>query len=144
MNMVKGVVAATMAAAIGFAQPGFAQVVRSPLQEQIDPGAVSGLAGAIGTALVRLPSGASQADAEAAIVFAIDQSGQSTPVVLMSLSSVNRVGLSPVALAALDSIRSTRSRLAFRGTGSIAGGPSIGYAFGPSLTVTGGSSDYVR
>lgn len=134
------------------AHPGFAQApvvaVNSPVAHsstvKVDPGAVSAIAASIRTALARLPANATQADAEAAIVFAIDQAGQSLPVVLAGLNAVNRTGLSPVSLAALDSVRANRARLALRGTGSIAGGPSIGTSFGPAVSVNGGSSDYVR
>jgi hypothetical protein len=94
-----------------------------------------------------LPANAAQADYEAALIFAIDQSGQPAAVVVTAMAGLDETRLSPAARAAVASVRNTRARLAQRGTGSIAGGPEIGLAFGQALSINGGSSgtsDYNR
>lgn len=127
---------------------GAQRVVPASLSTTLDQGKVNGLAAAWHGVLANMPRGAMQADAEAALVFAIDQAGQSQELVLAALYQINGSDLSPAAQRALAAVKGNRARAAQRGTGSIAGGPTIALAFGAAPSVTGGSnsgsSDYGR
>jgi|SRR5579859_48694 len=103
------------------------------------------LAGQIGAEVRRQPTAASTDDLEAAIVFAISQSGASTEAALSAVNSLSACTYDRQNFkAALDRVRSTLSRRGFkRGTSALAGG--AGGSFSEfSLNIGGGTSNYSR
>lgn len=112
---------------------------------QVDPAAVNALAASIQSGLAALPANASTADMEAAIAFAVSQSGQPPAVVTAALGKVS--GLSPKASAALRVYaRKYAANGGQTGTGALAADRAITSASlgaGPSGG-GGGTSDYSR
>src|SRR4051812_32478772 len=110
---------------------------------EVDAAAVAALVSSINAQVAALPADASQADMEAAVLFAIDQAQQPDAVVSAALAQVKAAAQGKL-LAALTNVEKLRGRLA--GTGGIGGngnGDDGDLSFGPQLGGTGGgSTDY--
>lgn len=111
----------------------------APAGEAVDAAAVAALVEKINAQVAALAADASQADVEAAVLFAIDQAQQPDPVVAAALAEVkaNATGKIQTALANVEKLR---GRLA-SGTGGIGGNGADGdLSFGPQLNGSGGGS----
>jgi hypothetical protein len=109
-----------------------------------DAAAIAALTETVNAGIAALPADASAEDIEAAILFAIDQSGQPASVVSAVLDGLVDSNGNATVVRAASNVRALRARLAGtggEGTGSIAT-TSSGLSFGPSLGVGGGTSDY--
>jgi hypothetical protein len=107
-----------------------------------DQAAVDALIKRINDQLATLSPDASQADVEAAIVFALDQAQQPDNVVLAALRAIKATTKDKKVELALTNVTNLRERLANQGTGGL-GGDGGDLGFGPSLNATGGgTSDY--
>ncbi len=136
-------------AALGLMVAGTAQAQEATstvAPAQVDPAAVTALASAIQQALAALPANASKADVEAAIAFAVSQSGQPRAVVLAALKQV--ANQSPKMAAAVSGYAQKVARgEGEAGTGALAQASqalsSQALGAGPSGG-GGGTSDYSR
>lgn len=114
-----------------------------------DADAVDMLAASIRASLKALPADVSQADAETAILFVIDQAKQASDVTLAALLQVQSDrNWSPNIAAAIDAILLRRGATggirrepSLGATGGLAGAGS-GLGSGPSIGGGGGGTDY--
>ena len=134
-------------AALGLMVAGEAQAQQatpSAASAPVDPAAVTALASAIQQALTALPANASKSDAEAAIAFAVSQSGQPNAVVLAALNQV--ASQSPKLAGAAKSYAQKVARGEGQaGTGALAQRQSLAnQSLGAGPSGGGGGTSYAR